>query len=132
MERYTASQTWYVVFDRTTQRKWWSLFLDRDYGHVSLWLGCDDGCVWVNPLSHCVAIKRFESPVEEMLRQEAEQKPTAILARTVNYGMLWKPRLAEPLTCVSVAKRVLGVGGFVFTPKQLHRKLLTIGAEKIY
>lgn len=133
MERYKDSQTWYVAFDRSYGGfKWWHSFLHPKFRHVHLFRDNRDCCLVVNSFHHVMAVREYPNTLMDYMQQEIAQNPTAILQLTVHYGSHYKPNHLEPLTCVSVAKRLLGIRNrFVFTPKQLYHELLKAGAEVI-
>lgn len=130
MERYTDSQTWLIVFDKTygLKRRWW---LHRDFQHVHLIRDNRDFCLMVNSFAHVMAVKEYPNSLVDIVQQEIAQNPTAILQYTVHYGSHYKPAPIELLTCVSVAKRILGIRNRLVTPKQLYHELLKAGAEVI-
>ncbi len=128
MERYTDSQTWVIVFDRCYGRHWWKFLLHPAFQHVHLVKDNRDYALMVNSFQHVMAIKEYPNTLESFLTQEIEQNPTAILQYTVHYGAYYKPNYLEPLTCVSVAKRLLGIRSRLLTPKALYHELIKAGA----
>lgn len=131
MERYTDSQTYYIVFDKALglKRRWW---LHREFQHVHLLRDNRDFCLMINSMAHVMAVKEYPNTLEDILQQEILQNPTAILQRIIHYGACYKPSNIEILTCVSVAKRVLGIRNrWVLTPRQLYKELLRSGALTI-
>lgn len=128
MERFTDSQTWLVVFDRAHGgMKWWHFLLHPSFRHIALWRDINGTAVCVNSLSHVMAIKEYPNSICDIVQQELKQNPTAILQYTVHYGSHYLAMPLEPLTCVSVAKRILGIRGPV-TPKGLYHELIKAGA----
>lgn len=127
MERFTDSQTWLVVFDRCygLKRRWW---LHPAFQHVHLLRDNRDQCLMVNSFAHVMAIREYPNTLEDILQQELLQNPTAILQYTIHYGSHYRPGFIEPLTCVSVAKRILGIRRRLLTPKQLYHELIRAGA----
>lgn len=129
MERFTDSQTWLIIFDQCHgTRRWWHWFLHPKFMHVHLVRDCFDGCITIAPLIHVFAVKEYENSLLDMIQQESARNPTAILQFTTHYGSHYKPAFIEPLTCVSVAKRILGIRSRLFTPKQLYHELIRAGA----
>ena len=129
MERLTDPQTWYVVLDRSHEgRGWWKPFLHKQFQHVILY--CDMGgfIIQYNPLSHATAIMKHEISMEALLLHEVQRGVTAILSYTVYYGAIYKRAYIEPYTCVSAAKRLLGIRSRLFTPKALYHELIRAGA----
>lgn len=132
LERYTDSQTWYVIFDRSTgTRKWWSWFLHRDFQHVHVVRECGDSTLMINSFLHCMAAKEYPCDIFNFMQQELAQDPTAVLMITVHYGAHYKPMPLDLLTCVSVVKRLLCIRSRAITPMQLYRELLRAGATVV-
>lgn len=132
MERYTDSQTWYVVFDRSySGLKWFHLFLHPKFRHVHLLRDNRDFCLMVNSFAHVMAVREYPNTLEDIIQQELAQNPTAILSYTVHYHSHYKPAFIEPLTCVTVAKRILGIRSRLQTPKQLYHEMIKAGATVI-
>ena len=131
MQRFTDSQTWYVVFDRSTIKRWWNIFLNEEWRHITLWRDMGDGSLRVDPLAHALAIQHFDMPIDEVIADELRQGCTAILCMTVHYGMLYRKQTPDPFTCVSVAKRLLGINKILFTPHGLYNEMLRAGATAI-
>ena len=131
MERYTDSQTYYVVFDRAHSKHWISLFLHPRFQHVHLLRDNRDFCLLINSFAHCMAIREYPNTLEDILFQEAEPRPTPILQMTVHYGSIYKPAPIELLTCVSVAKRLLGIRTRCLTPRGLYKEMIKAGATVI-
>lgn len=75
-----------------------------------------------------MAIREYPNTLEDIIAQELAQNPTAILMMTVHYGSHYKLMPLELLTCVSVAKRVLGIRSRLITPKGLYHELIKAGA----
>lgn len=129
MERYLDSQTWIVVFDRSyASLKWWHRLLHPQFQHCHLLRDNRDYCLLVNCFQHSFAIREYPNTLEDIVSQELEQNPTAILQMTVHYGSYYKQLPFELLTCVSVAKRLLGISTRVFTPKGLYHEMIRAGA----
>ena len=82
----------------------------------------------VNSFAHVMAIREYPNTLDDILQQELLQNPTAILQMVVHYGSHYRPGFIEPLTCVSVAKRILGIRRRLLTPKQLYHELIRAGA----
>lgn len=102
--------------------------MHRDFQHVHLVRGSNGKALMINPFVHVMAIREYDNTIESFLLQEAEQNPTAILQLTVHYGSHYKPAPMELLTCVSVAKRILGIRNRLITPKALYHELIKAGA----
>jgi hypothetical protein len=125
MERYTDNQTWYIIFDKSyTKRRWW---LHKDFQHVHLVRDNRDFALMVNSFAHVMAVREYPNSLEDFIAQELSFNPTAILQLTVHYGSHYRPAPIELLTCVSVAKRLLGIRHGK-TPKQLYHELIKAGA----
>lgn len=128
MERYTNSQTWYIIFDRAyTKRRWW---LHPQFQHVHMVRDNRDFALVVNSLSNAMAVTEYPNSLEDYINQELQQNPTAILQYTVHYHSHYRPAPIELLTCVSVAKRILGIRHGK-TPKGLYHELIRAGANVI-
>lgn len=128
MERFTDSQTWVIMFSPSTSGlKWWHLLLHRQFRHVLLLREINGKCVVVNALAHVMAVKEYDMTVFEAMQRE-HGNVTAILQYTVHYGAHYLPARIEPLTCVSVAKRLLGIRSRLITPKALYHELIRAGA----
>lgn len=129
MERYTDSQTWVIVFDRSYgARKWWHCFLHPQFQHVHLLRDNRDYCLMINSFQHVMAVREYPNTLEDIMQQEIAQNVTAILQLTVHYGSHYKPAPLELLTCVSMAKRLLGIRSRLITPKALYHELIKAGA----
>lgn len=130
MERYADSQTWYAVFDRSYGGfKWWHCFLHPKFRHVHLFRENRGNTLVVNSFHHVMAVREYPNSLMDYMQQELAQNPTAILQLTVHYGSHYKSSPIEPITCVSVAKRLLGIRSrWVMTPKQLYHEMIKAGA----
>ena len=132
MERFTDSQTYYVVFDQALGiRKWWHILLHPKFRHVFLMRDNSEGSLVINSMAHVIAIKQYPNSITNLVQQELAQFPTAILQYTVHYGSHYKENYIELLTCVSVVKRILGIRSHLITPKSLYHELLKAGAIAI-
>lgn len=128
MERFVEAQTWVIMFGPSMSGlRWWHLVLPRQFRHVSLARDINGKCLSVNPLAHVMAIKEYDETLLEFVQRQAPYS-TAILQYTVFYGAHYRPACIEPLTCVSMAKRLLGIRKRLVTPKGLYRELLRAGA----
>lgn len=128
VERYTDSQTWIAVFDRSHGvRRWWHYLLHPQFRHVHMLRDNRGQCLLVNSFLHVMAVREYPNTLEDILQQELEQNPTAILQLTVHYGSHYQPAPLELLTCVSVCKRLLGIRRGR-TPKQLYHEMIRAGA----
>lgn len=128
MERFMESQTWIVVFDKCHGRDWWTRFLHPKFQHVHMLRDNRDYCLMVNCFSHVLAVREYPNTLEDIVKQETLQNPTAILQYTVHYSSHYKKGYIEPLTCVSLAKRLLGIRSRLITPKALYHELIKAGA----
>ncbi len=128
MERFTDSQTWLVVFDKGFTKHWTRFFLHPQFQHVHLLKDNRGFCMMVNSFAHVMGIREYPNTLEDIVQQELEQNPTAILQLTVHYASHYKPAPVEILTCVSVAKRLLGIRTRCITPKALYHELIKAGA----
>lgn len=130
-ERLTDVQTWYVVFDVSRGGSWFAKLLPWDFQHVILFRESAAGSLMLNPMSQLIAVKEYEINIIDVIRQEIEQGVTAVLQYTVYAGAHYKGWPPEPMTCVSIAKKVLGIRAWVFTPYGLYKELLRAGAIAI-
>lgn len=130
MERFKDIQTYYVIFDKALGGvKWWHYFLNKDFRHIFLMRSLDSGnTLVINPMIHVISLKEYPNTITNMVSQESAQNATAILQYTVHYSSYYKPAPLELLTCVSVAKRVLGLQNRILTPKRLYHELIKAGA----
>lgn len=124
MERFTDSRTWYVCFTPSHTKRWWNLFLNTQFQHVMLLTEVEGGVLCVNPLVHCMAIKIYPGEVKNYISG-------IVLSRTVHYGMLYDKMPLMPMTCTTVASRVLGIKKRILTPKKLYDELIKAGANVI-
>lgn len=128
MERFTDSQTWIVVFDKCHGQAWYRYFLHPKFGHVHLLREINGKCLMVNSFLHVLAVKEYPNTLCEMIQAEAERGVTAMVQFTVHYSSHYRPGYLEPITCVSVAKRILGIRRRLITPKALYHELIRAGA----
>ena len=131
MERFVESQTWVVVFDRSHSKHWSRFLLHPKFQHVHLLRDNRDFCLMVNSFAHVMCVREYPNTLEDILQQEAAQAPTAILQMTVHYGSHYRAAPIEILTCVSVAKRLLGIRTRCITPKGLYKEMIKAGATVI-
>lgn len=124
MERFTDSQTWYVCFTPSTTRKWYNFLMRPEFKHVMLMREIDDGVLVVNPLQHCLASKIYPTKLVDCISG-------IVLSRTVHYGMIYNPMPIMPMTCVTVACRLLGIRKRIFTPHGLYKELIKSGANVV-
>lgn len=122
MERFSDSQTWYVCFHPSTSRRWFNLFLNPAFKHILLVREVDGGVLVVNPLEHLLSAKIYPAKLSDCL-------DGVVLSRTVHYGMIYKPSPLMPISCVTVACRVLGIQKRILTPYGLYKELLNAGAN---
>jgi hypothetical protein len=132
MERYTDVKIFYIVFDKAHTRYWFRGLVHPKFQHVHLLTATGDGrTLMVNPMSHCLAVREYDNSIVDIVHQEINQHCTAVLQFTVYYGALYRPAIFEPISCVSVCKRVLGIRRRLLTPYQLYKELLKAGALAI-
>ena len=137
MERLTNTQIYYVVFDKCHGKEWWDWFLHPRFQHVRMYTASGgghnhSGHIAINPLAHTLSIADNAISVTDMISHEIEQGCTAVLQFTVHYGACYKYAHVEPLTCVSLAKRVLCIRRrWLLTPKALYHELIKAGAVVI-
>ncbi len=130
MERFTETQIWYIVFDVVHGVKpWWLPFVHERFQHVLLCKEALEGSVVVNPMSHVLSVRHYPNSIVNIVGQEIDAKPTAVLQYAVHYGAHYKPAPLEIITCVTTAKRILGIRNrWIVTPYQLYKELLRAGA----
>jgi len=131
LERYTESQTWYIVFDRCYGKAWWKWFLHPKFQHVHVARENRGNTLVVSSMAHVIAVREYANSIEDYMAQELAQNPTAVLMMTVHYGSFYKHAPIEPLTCVSVVKRLLGIDTRCLTPKKLYHECIKAGATVI-
>lgn len=132
MERLTEPQTWFVVFDRSYGGLgWWKPFISKKFQHIILFRDMGGYVLQYNTLSHMTGILIHPFSIDDVLASEIERGVTAILSHTVYYGALYKRCYIEPHTCVSGAKRLLGIRSRLITPKALYHELIKAGAHVI-
>lgn len=129
LERFSESQTWVIVFDKCYSKHWWKHLLHPAFQHVFLMRSIGDETLIVNSLSHITAISHSTASIEDYLA--SAQDCTAILMLTVHYGSHYKVAPMDILTCVSVAKRILGIRSHLITPYALYKELIRAGATII-
>lgn len=122
MERFTDSRTWYVCFTPSGVKRWWNLFLSTPFQHVALFTEVEGGVMCINPLAHCMAIKIYPGNIKDYLCG-------IVLSRTVHYGMLYQKMPLMPMTCTTVACRILGIKKRILTPKGLYNEMVAAGAN---
>jgi hypothetical protein len=132
LERFTETQNWVVVFDRSYGRAWWKVFLHPRFQHVHCLRETADGrTLMVSSMAHVMCVREYPNSLFDIVQQELGQNPTAILQYLVHYGSSYKHAPIDFLTCVSVVKRLLGITTGVNTPKQLYHELIRAGATVI-
>lgn len=130
MEKFSESQTWYVVFNKTRgAHRWWKIFLHKDFGHVYAIRESNGGSLLYNYLQHATAISNYDEPVESIIAREIDGGVTAVLALTVHYSSHYLPTPIEILTCVNATKRLLGIRKRIYTPKGLYHEMIKAGAH---
>jgi hypothetical protein len=117
------SRLCYIIFDkRQGEKRFWNILTSKGFDHVFLLtetingttlalLPTPSGCLldeWDYPIEeaitffqHCTAIVRYQIP-----------------ARRTD---IWMPR--GIITCVSLIKSILGIGGWSVTPRGLYKQL---------
>lgn len=128
MERYTDSQTWFAIFDKCHGKYWWKYLLHPQFQHVHLVRDNRDYALMVNGFAHAMAVREYPNTLEDFLKQEIEQNPTAILQLTVHYHSHYRPFPIEIHSCVSIAKRLLCIRKRIYTPKALYHEMIKAGA----
>lgn len=119
------SQTWYIVFEDTIKKHWYTRYLKKGFSHCYLMQKSDGGFFWniTNPVwSHVLTenrlVKTFPSP-----RDYAGEYATI-----VEYSPMIDPYnnvcILGINSCVDVIKRAIGLKIFlIFTPYQLFKYL---------
>ena len=128
VERFTDSQTFYIIFDKSYTKHWSRFFINPKFQHVHLVRDSNGQALMINSFAHVMCIREYPCSIESFIEQEAAQKPTAILQLTVHYASHYKPAPIEILTCVSICKRLLGIRTRCITPKGLYHELIKAGA----
>lgn len=123
-----TERKYFVIFDkRRGAPRFWHMFTSRDFDHV--WLLCQINGITVSiqPTSKECDINIWFYTLHEVL-ESLSKDVTAILEYDTSYKNLkgYIPR--GIMSCVSLCKYLLGVGGFTFTPYRLYKQLKRLGA----
>lgn len=118
---------WQPSHDYPAQPWWWSMakrWLKPGYGHVLCMFHDPDGDAWVviNPVFEGIQARAFSARTLSVQDLVAEYPATAwrLVARDRSGGV---PTVRGLMTCVSVVKSVLGLGGAAWTPWQLLQQI---------
>lgn len=119
-----------VVFSGQADQIWLRL-LRHGFRHCFLVLGSSGGWLYINPLAHRMDIMVL--PVEpgfnasEWYRTQGLTVIETRLSHPPERGTPWRP-----LTCVEVAKRILGISAWnIITPWQLYRYIEKNGIKSL-
>lgn len=119
------SQTWYIVFEDSIKKRWYTRYLQKGFSHCYLMQKSEAGLFWiiVNPVwSHVLIdyrlVKTFPSPRDY----------TGEYATIIEYSPFIDPYNHACIlginSCVDVIKRIIGLKLFrIFTPYQLFNYL---------
>ena len=116
--------TWYVIFTEREGPRIWNRFIRKDFGHVYLVRPVQYG-----PELSDVMWLKFE-PGLEAVELDIEHSPTPPWGRDIAQRVVAAPRSrvvrdwfhVGPMTCVELAKAVLGIRSFwTRTPYQLYK-----------
>ena len=132
-----------VVFQRRiTRRRWWHLFTGDTWAHCWMVVACpfpepglmaDYYTLKVDPLPSRLHVDLvWAAPIDVLAALLERDEVTDVVELTLDIGVneIHCPRAS--LTCVSVAKAIMGVWWpLIITPRQLHRKLLALGASSV-
>jgi hypothetical protein len=136
LDEQVGIKHWIVVFvslDKNASFYWWQLFTGRKWGHVWMMGLSDCGYVVINPRGHHFYIEHFWSsldPYTFISAASVGQEVVGAIEVSKPVGILWKPNIQPFYSCVSIVKDILNIRKlFVFTPKQLHDHLLTVGTK---
>jgi len=131
----------YVVFQRALpqQWRWWHLITGREWAHC--WMMRAEAVGEPGLLGEWITIKVETTPARvhidvygghpDNLVAEAQvaMRTIDVLALTIDIGGREEYCPRGPMSCVSLVKAMLGVWWpTVITPRQLHRKLVSLGA----
>lgn len=121
----------WAVFSKATVKV--PFFIDKKIGHVQILLFDDYQYSMLNPSWSCFDYYITESLKGDKLEHEiAKDKDIVVLNCTnLKTEYVFSYRLTV-LTCVEFAKYVLSIRNFfIFTPKQLYKKLIKLGCERV-
>jgi hypothetical protein len=131
------TRTWYLVYHHREPYRWWTNFLEPGFRHVELTRplyygpGVNDvGWLNVLPTFEMLDIELSGNPTPPWVRcpDSTVQKVTGARLLTT----LHTPIDLGPVTCVSIAKAMLGIRAFwVKTPYQLYKFLKKRGGVVI-
>lgn len=112
-----------VLFCDSDGQHFWQRWLRPGFRHVFAALPDPDGWTFLDPLSNRLCVTRHPPiPTTVLVRWFRRHRVTALPVRPDPPRL--RPAIWEPLTCVVLVKRLLGLDApFIHTPWQLYRHL---------
>jgi len=118
-------QKWYVVFEPAGRKQWFHRFLEKDFTHCYLMTKSEAGLFWIiiNPAWETIHIDYRLVETFPNARDYAGDHAIIVEYETsIQQGFIGCQ--LGILTCVDLAKRVLGIKSYkIWTPYQLYRRL---------
>lgn len=133
--------TAYAIFSGADHGIFWRMFTPRGMRHVQVLVPADSGralfagngrSILVNAMSWAFTLEVLDASAREAAMHGLERGATLVLEWPVDlqFSREYVPR--GLLTCVSVAKAVMGISAwFVITPAHLARWMLRNGATRL-
>ena len=111
-------------------RSWYHVFTEPGWRHVFCLGYSSERWILYDPLSRRAEIAALTGEELDMLIAACKRKGVRFLHFRRQEKHLFQ-RLT-PIYCVSCVKHVLGIRGWAWTPRQLYRLLLRLGATPSY
>lgn len=124
-------RVFYVVFnDRLCRpRRWWHLFCRPGFYHCWCYSETSGGVVVLQALERRWNVDWYQASAESFAAQLLADGRTRILVIDRPGDARYNP--CRPIYCVQVVKAALGLLSSAWTPFQLYRDLLQMGAVEI-
>jgi hypothetical protein len=117
-------RSFYIIFTKLDQWRWWNVFTGKQKAHVILITPCDSkSSMMISPSEGGIEVNYYKESAGN-LACDASCKGSAIVHRYVHEYEMIVPRVKFFRTCVGIAKDFLGVNKWwIITPGQLYKEL---------
>lgn len=129
----TDERTFYVLFEHSPDTELWHKYICRGWEHCWILQDCQGSSVSINMLTSFISVHNYDNPPEILVNEYIIGK---LVHDIVKISLPFKSTRAYTvrgfLNCVTLVKGLLNIKKpFIFTPRQLHKHLLSIGGKSM-
>lgn len=126
-------RTFYVIFEYTPVSSPDHKFILSKWGHCFTLESMQSTCVSINMLTSFISVHNYDNKAEILINEYVSRETVLDIVKiSLPFEVTKAYTVRGLLNCVTLVKALLGIKKFfIFTPKQLHSHLLTLGGESL-